>query len=378
MRVVLLDDEKLALNYMEHQLQKIADIEIIGKFIDPQAFLEFMLHQEADVVFLDIHLPEMNGIELAERLLESKPKLNVVFCTAYDEYAIKAFELNALDYLMKPVSNERLLLTLQRIQERVGVTVNDFTASATPAIRMKMFQQVLIESDDRHFTPFRWRTTKAQELFLYLLQNRGHLVRKSALIELLWPEYEPNKAYSQLYTTVYHIRKTLELFQDNFQLTNAADGYLLQLENIQLDVEVWENHVQTSLPVTEDTIAEYEHMMGLYTGDYLEEYEYLWAEGERFRLGMLWIRAMFQLAEWYASHGQQEKAIEKYQEICNLHSQVEEAHFALMKIYADMKNHVLVNRQYRRLTTVLKDELNEDPSPYIKEWYGQWENENKE
>jgi two-component system, LytTR family, response regulator len=291
MKVVLLDDEKLALNYLEHQLQKMEDIEVIEKFIDPQAFIEFILHHEADVVFLDIQLPEMNGIELAERILESKPKLNVVFCTAYDEYAIKAFELNALDYLMKPVGNERLAITLQRIQERLSINAIKAVKAvetrkipqADLTIQMKMFQQVMIESEENHFTPLRWRTTKAQELFLYLLHNREHLVRKSVLIELLWPEYEPNKAYSQLYTTVYHIRKTLEPFDDHFQLTNEADGYLLQIDNIQLDVEVWENSVQSPLLVTEDTISEVEAIMGLYKGDYLEEYEFLWAESERVR-----------------------------------------------------------------------------------------------
>ncbi|MCK8487058.1 response regulator [Paenibacillus sp. MBLB2552] len=268
MKVVLLDDEKLALNYLEHLLRKIADIEIIEKFIDPQVFFEFILHHEADVAFMDIQLPEINGIELAERILESKPELNIVFCTAYDEYAIKAFELNALDYLMKPVGIERLTVTLQRIQERLragAVKAVHFNkiSPLNSTINMKMFQQAMIESDENHFTLLRWRTSKAQELFLYLLQNRGHLVRKSLLIELLWPEQDPNKAYSQLYTTIYHIRKTLEPYHDHFQLTNASDGYLLQIENIQLDVDAWENYVQSQPPVKEDTIAEYESIMAL-------------------------------------------------------------------------------------------------------------------
>ncbi|RIX50111.1 response regulator [Paenibacillus nanensis] len=383
MKIVLLDDEKLALNYLEHQLQKIANIEIVGKFIDPQAFIDFILEHEADVVFLDIHLPEINGIELAERILESKPKLNVVFCTAYDGYAIKAFELNALDYLMKPVGGERLAITMQRIQERLeaaaGLAVQtDPLPAKARTIQMKMFQQVMIESEPNHFTPLRWRTSKAQELFLYLLHNRGHLVRKSVLAELLWPEYDPNKAYSQLYTTIYHIRKTLEPFHDRFQLTNAADGYLLQLEHIQLDAEEWETLIQKQRPVSEDTIAEYERMMGLYIGDYLEEYEYLWAENERFRLRMLWIRTMFQMAEWYAAHDQQEKAVEKYQEVCNRHPQVEEAHYALMKAYAAMDSHLMVHRQYRMLTAILKEEMNVAPSPVISEWYQKWSQENKE
>jgi two-component system, LytTR family, response regulator len=87
---------------------------------------------------------------------------------------------------------------------------------------------------------------------------------------------------------------------------------------------------------------------------------------------------MSQLAEWYASRGLQEKAIKKYQEVCKRHPQVEEAHFALMKIYAAMNSHLLVHLQYRSLTTILMEELNENPCPVINEWYRQWSYENKE
>ena len=71
-----------------------------------------------DIVFLDIQIPEINGIELAEQLLEMKPKLSIVFVTAFDNFAIKAFELNALDYILKPVRKERLLNTVERIKQK--------------------------------------------------------------------------------------------------------------------------------------------------------------------------------------------------------------------------------------------------------------------
>ncbi|TLS48521.1 response regulator [Paenibacillus antri] len=377
MKVVLIDDELLALSYLEHQLQDIADIDVAAKFVDPEKGTAYILDHDVDVAFLDIHLPEVNGVELAERLLERKPKLNVVFCTAYDEYAIKAFELNALDYLMKPVGKERLAVTLQRIQERLGGDA-DSGASATAPLRMKLFQQVLIEADGKPLAPIRWRTAKAQELFLYLLQHRGQLVRKSALVELLWPEYEPNKAFSQLYTAVYHIRKTLEPMNTRFHLSNATEGYILDVDHVRLDVEEWEQRLQTLLPVDDRTIEEIEQVMAAYTGDYLQDYEYVWAESERFRLKLLWVRAMTESAEWYASCRNYMKAIEKYFEICNRQPLAEEARFALMKLYAATNNHLSVHRQYRELTTVLLEEVGERPSPYITEWYLQWKMENKE
>ena len=119
MKAILIDDEPLALNFLEHQLNKTGSCQVVGKYIDPLKGWEAVEQQGVDIVFLDIELPEMDGIELAERLLEHRPGIQVVFVTSYDEYAVRAFELNAIDYLVKPVREERLLNTLQRLERNV-------------------------------------------------------------------------------------------------------------------------------------------------------------------------------------------------------------------------------------------------------------------
>src|SRR5690606_2041089 len=106
MKAIIIDDERLALNYVEYQLQQITDVQIVGKYTDPHLGKEHVFRESVDIVFLDIHMYEINGIELAEQLLERKPRMNIVFVTAYDDYAIKAFELNAVDYILKPVGAE--------------------------------------------------------------------------------------------------------------------------------------------------------------------------------------------------------------------------------------------------------------------------------
>lgn len=377
MKIILIDDERLALEYLEHQLRQNADIEVIGKFLDPVIGKESILGQEVDVVFLDIDLPEISGIELAEQLLESKPNLNIVFVTAYNEYAVKAFELNALDYVVKPVSAERLKKTLQRIQSQMGQNANE-ALIPSQAIRMNVFQQLLIESAPGELTAMHWRTSKARELFLYLLQRRGQLVRKSMLIELLWPEYEISKVYAQLYTCVYHVRKTLEPYGERFQIANLAEGYIMQISGVLLDAEEWENKLKSAPPLSRDSIQHYSELMKLYSGDYLEEYDYVWAESERHRLKTLWLRTTYQMAEWYASDGQTEKAMEWYHEIIARQPHAEGAHFALMKIYASLDQSVLVHQQYRKLADVFREEFGEQPGAAVMEWYAEWKQEHKE
>ncbi|WP_280633321.1 response regulator, partial [Paenibacillus polymyxa] len=152
--------------------------------------------------FLDVRLPEISGIELANQILEHKPHIHIVFVTAYDKYAIQAFELNALDYLLKPVTTERLIKTMNRIL-KLDDQATSIPEDQPSLLHLQVFQHIVFTLPDQQSTVLQWRTKKTQELFLYLLQNHDQWVRKSVLIELLWPEYEEDKAYSLLYTAAY-------------------------------------------------------------------------------------------------------------------------------------------------------------------------------
>lgn len=377
MKVILIDDEMLALTYLEYQLQKVPNVQIVGKYTNPLEGKEQIRKTDVDVVFLDIHLPRLNGLQLAEEILEMKPHIHIVFISAFDHYAVKAFELNALDYIMKPVESKRLLKTIQRIESQQKHSAAQ-SSRITEKLHIQLFRGFSLTADKQKPVLVRWRTSRALELFLYLLQHRGQFVRKSSLIDIMWPEYDLEKAYSQLYTTVYHIRKALESLRAHIRISNTLDGYLLTTEQVTVDVEEWENFIQSGLPINADTIEEYERRMALYSGDYLEEYDYWWAESERQRLLQMWTGTSFRMAEWYLNHQKRENAISMYLEICQRNPLAEEAHFALMKIYDSMQNHLSVYRQYSLLKAVLREELNERPSPYIQTWYKEWELKNKE
>lgn len=372
MKVILLDDDSIALDYLEHQLQQIPGIEIAGKFTDPALAKKKILKQPVDLIFMEIQLPDVDGLQLAEEIIENKPQIKIVFVTGFEAYAIKAFELNALDYLLKPVKLERLKKTLQRMDRSNTGFDLDRLAEQNQSLQIRMLGHFQMILQGKLLPPLRWRTARAQELFLYMLQCRGQFIRKSTLIELLWPEYEPNRAYSLLYTVIYHIRKTLEEYEEYFSLSNSVDGYILNLNNVLLDVEEWENFILSSVTLTSKTIGSYVEYMKLFKDDYLKEYDYWWAESERQRLKMLWLRTSFRMAEWYMSNNQQPKAVEKYLEVCHQHPIAEEAHFALMKIFAANKNSLAVHRQYRLLVAILLEEFNEQPSTYITDWYNDW------
>jgi two-component system, LytTR family, response regulator len=116
MKTLIVDDERLARQELKNLLSSIDDIEIIGEATNADEAEEMIEDRMPDLVFLDIQMPGKDGFQLLEELT-FVPR--VVFVTAYDEYAIKAFEVNALDYLVKPVNPDRLNEAIQKVRENI-------------------------------------------------------------------------------------------------------------------------------------------------------------------------------------------------------------------------------------------------------------------
>ncbi len=111
-RAYVVDDERLAVQRLTRLLQETRRVEIVGTATDPQQALTFLRDRTVDVLFLDIQMPGLTGFELLEQL-DAQPK--VIFTTAYDEHALRAFEVNSIDYLLKPIDPERLARALDKL-----------------------------------------------------------------------------------------------------------------------------------------------------------------------------------------------------------------------------------------------------------------------
>lgn len=372
MKAILVDDEKLALDFLDKKLEMIPSIEVIEKFTYLDIQQNISLINNIDVVFLDIEMPQMNGLELAEKLLEINPRLFIVFVTAFNEHAVEAFELNALDYLLKPVNVERLLKTVERIKP----AKNEFNTTEQDQLKINVCVNLSFELTDGQIETINWRTTKAQELFLYLLHHRNKTVRKDQLIDLLWNHFDEEKAYSQLYTAIYHIRKSLSPFDQFLSIKNLQNGYMLETKNVVIDIVEWENEIVSLPPISLENISLYEHQMEAYKGAYLQEYDFLWAENERFRLEQLWINTAYKIANFYKENNDFDNAESWFKNICQVRPEEEDAHFSLIKLYAHLGYGMLVNYQYLQLKKEM-DALNLGVSHQIDQWYKSWREKTK-
>jgi DNA-binding LytR/AlgR family response regulator len=141
-KCIIIDDEPLAISVIENHLKNFDHIEVIGTFINPLKCYNVLEQEKVDVIFLDINMPQMTGFSFIENL-NHKPL--IVITTAYREYAVKSFELNVLDYLVKPIPFNRFLKTINKVYQQVyiGSSIGDKSLHQEPHIFLKVNKKLL-------------------------------------------------------------------------------------------------------------------------------------------------------------------------------------------------------------------------------------------
>ena len=117
-KCIIIDDEPLAIKVIESHLKEFSDFELVGVFNSPIDAIQLIENKEVDVVFLDINMPTMNGLEFLKTLTH---RPFVIITTAYREYAVESFDLNVLDYLVKPIPFSRFLKSINKLNKRLGL-----------------------------------------------------------------------------------------------------------------------------------------------------------------------------------------------------------------------------------------------------------------
>jgi two-component system, LytTR family, response regulator LytT len=118
-KCICVDDEHLALEELKYLLEMIPDIEVIGEGSNGPEAIKLIQDLEPDLIFLDVQMPGLNGFEVVDQLIRLDILPQVVFVTAFDQYAVRAFEINVVDYLLKPVEKSRLEKAIQRVKHQL-------------------------------------------------------------------------------------------------------------------------------------------------------------------------------------------------------------------------------------------------------------------
>lgn len=273
MKVMLIDDEQLAIDMLEVLLSNMNGIEIVGKFTNPHIALESLQELEVDIIFLDMEMGNLHGLEFAEQLTINKPHIDIVFVTAHPQFALEAFEVNVIDYLLKPIDQKRLAKTMDKLQRRLikQLPVSQKKESVLFAQVMGSFHLL-----DKEENEVKWRTKKVKELFILLWHHKQTGIHRSQIIMELWPELPEDKAVALMHTTIYQLRKMIRKMGFSKPVMLRNEQYILAIP-LKSDFDELKT-ILTSAHINESLIKE---SIKLYQGDYLEVEDYQWSLATR-------------------------------------------------------------------------------------------------
>lgn len=197
MKILLIDDEELQLLRLEKEVKKVApeNSEFLV-FTNAMDFLKENKGTKIDIAFLDIEMPGMNGVELAKELKKVNPLVNVIFVTAYNDYALSAYNIHASGYLLKPVS-------ASKIKEELDGLRYDIELKGKNKLQIKCFGnfEVFYKGE-----PLKFSYKKSKEVFAYLVDREGSGISINELNAVLWEEDHS----SYLRNLISDIQKTLK------------------------------------------------------------------------------------------------------------------------------------------------------------------------
>jgi len=237
MKYIIIDDEPAAIEVLKFHLKNIPFMELKATFRDPLVAIEYLQENTIDLMFLDINMPNLSGISLP-KLLNNPP--HIVYTTAYSEYAIESYELNAVDYLLKPIGFERLLQAVMRVKQVMDLKAKHGDSTVVPVendseqtIFIKSgadFHQVTIqkikyiESDGNYVTFY---TTKRSILARYKI---------SEILELLPQQYfvRIHRSYIVALKYIDTVKKHCVIIDGNEIpiSANYREGFLTMIESM--------------------------------------------------------------------------------------------------------------------------------------------------
>ncbi|MFC5700743.1 response regulator [Cohnella faecalis] len=285
MKVILVDDEPVMHLIMRKMLVKHPELQVTGEFSDTRSAAAFLSeHADIDLAFVDISMPGDNGLSFAAKLEETGCLTQIVFVTSHKDYALKAFELSVLDYLVKPVTQERLERTVHRAlasKKSVRAPSAYSAAKGTSQISIATLGDFSVRNE---IGRVKWISSKSAELFAYLLLNRGRRISRARLVADIFAGMTQVNAEKYLNTTVYQLRKSLEPIGLREAVRSENDGYALELKDAVIDCEEFERQAGKLGNIEADNVDMALSVERLYTGDLFGSKAYVWAIYETERL----------------------------------------------------------------------------------------------
>lgn len=221
MNILLVDDEELQLIRLEKSVYSVLPEAKLFSFSNPIKAYEESQKTKMDLAFLDIEMPGLDGIRLAKKLKTVNPLINIVFVTAYDNYALEAYKIHASGYISKPVNKEKILEEIKELNK------SSFPIS-NKKLQVKCFGNFEIFYKG---APVKFTYQKSKEVFAYLIDREGALINLNELNAILWEE--DHKSY--LRNLITDIQKTLKAIDCDDVFKKIHNGCYIDVNKVDCD-----------------------------------------------------------------------------------------------------------------------------------------------
>jgi len=231
LKTILVDDEPIMLSSFVRSSKDIPGLNIVGKFQYPQQALDYAKEHPVELAVLDIAMPGMSGLELAQKLRRLYPRLLIVFITAYDEYVQRSNELNADYYIVKPYKRETIEQMVKRMLLLAGRLKKD--------ISIRMFGRFTVYKNGAPVA----LSGKAKEILALVATKRGKEITNEEIYSTIWE----NRAYSNIHMKVYYnalkrLKDTLKKEGLSSLLVSTPRGQLLNTAMVDCDYYEWQDN----------------------------------------------------------------------------------------------------------------------------------------
>ncbi|MDQ6423063.1 response regulator [Paenibacillus sp. LHD-117] len=224
-RVIIVEDEKAILGLHARLLETYGPFQIVGRFESPFDALQEIPKLDVDALLLDIEMPRMTGLGLAQNLVENGIDVPVIFTTAHQQYAVQAFRVQALDYILKPMTPNTIKQLDERLQKYYGQKQK---LTNNKNLHVQLYGEIYVKKGE-HLA--KWPTRLTEELFYYFLLHENKLCLKWRIIDDIWTHIEEKRALPNLYNTIYRMRQLFMELDVPIVIDRINDGYIMNTNN---------------------------------------------------------------------------------------------------------------------------------------------------